>query len=79
MRGQNKLTQLKVNSLKAVGKYSDGLGLYLLIPRPGEKFWTFRYMRAGKARQCGLGPLHSVSLVQARAHRPGPNRRSLRG
>jgi integrase len=60
-------TALKVQSLKAVGKYSDGLGLYLLIPRPGEKFWTFRYMRAGRARQLGLGPLHSVSLVQARA------------
>jgi integrase len=66
MRGQKKLTQFKVNSLKAVGKYSDGLGLYLLIPRPGEKFWTFRYMRAGKARQFGLGPLHSVTLMQAR-------------
>ena len=66
MRGQNKLTALKVNSLKAVGKYADGLGLYLVIPRPREKFWAFRYMRSGRARQLGLGPLHSVSLAQAR-------------
>jgi integrase len=66
MRRQNKLTALRVNSLKAVGKYADGLGLYLVIPRPCEKFWAFRYMRNGRARQLGLGPLHTVSLAQAR-------------
>ena len=66
MRGINKLTPLKINSLKAPGKYADGLGLYLLIRRPGDKSWCFRYMRNGHARQLGLGPLHSVSLQEAR-------------
>jgi integrase len=66
MRGINKLTALKINSLKAPGKYADGLGLYLLIRRPGDKSWCFRYMRNGHARQLGLGPLHSVSLQEAR-------------
>ena len=41
-------------------------GLYVFIPRAGDRFWTFRYMRQGKARELGLGPLHSVSLVEAR-------------
>jgi integrase len=63
---QNKLTSLKVNSLKAVGKYADGLGLYLVIRRPGDKSWALRYMVGGHARQLGLGPLHSVSLAEAR-------------
>ena len=53
-RQGNKLTVIKVNSLKTVGRYSDGLGLYLFIVRPGEKVWTFRYMRDGKAREMSL-------------------------
>ena len=65
-RQGNKLTVIKVNSLKAVGRYSDGLGLYLFIVRPGEKVWTFRYMRDGKAREMSLGPVHSVNLAEAR-------------
>jgi integrase len=66
MRAHNKLTPLGIAKLKAPGKYADGLGLYLFIVRPGEKFWCFRYMIDGKARQLGLGPLHSVSLQEAR-------------
>jgi integrase len=62
----NKLTPLRVNSLKAPGKYADGLGLYLVIRRPGDKAWAFRYMVNGRARQLGLGPLHTVSLAEAR-------------
>jgi integrase len=62
----NKLTPLRVNSLKAPGKYAAGLGLYIVIRRPGDKAWAFRYMVNGRARQLGLGPLHTVSLAEAR-------------
>jgi Phage integrase central domain/Arm DNA-binding domain len=38
----------------------------MFIPRPGEKVWTFRYTRGGRAREMSLGPLHSVNLAEAR-------------
>ena len=66
----NQLTPRKIASLKAPGKYADGLGLYLLIRREGDgtgdRSWCFRFMRNGQARQLGLGALHSVSLQEAR-------------
>jgi integrase len=62
----NKLTTRKVASLREVGRYHDGGGLYLEIRRQGNKSWAFRYMIDGKARYLGLGPLHSVSLAEAR-------------
>ena len=66
MRKTNQLTPLKIASLTEPGKYHDGLGLYLEVRRPGDRAWCFRYMVAGRARQLGLGPLHSVSLAEAR-------------
>jgi integrase len=46
--------------------YGDGGGLYLQITPAGVKSWLFRYMRQGKARGMGLGPLHTVNLAEAR-------------
>jgi integrase len=66
MGATNKLTTRKVASLRDVGRYHDGGGLYLEIRREGGKSWAFRYMIDGKARYLGLGPLHSVSLAEAR-------------
>jgi integrase len=66
MGATNKLTTRKVASLRDVGRYHDGGGLYLEIRREGNKSWAFRYMIDGKARYLGLGPLHSVSLAEAR-------------
>src|SRR5262249_2662440 len=40
----------------------DGGGLYLQQGRS----WIFRYKRDGRTRMMGLGPCHTVSLVQAR-------------
>lgn len=65
-RETNKLTTTKVASLKTPGRYNDGLGLWLQITEEGSKSWLFRYMRHGRARQMGLGPLHTVSLAEAR-------------
>jgi integrase len=46
--------------------YADGGGLYLAVSKAGVKSWIFRYKAAGGERAHGLGPLHTVSLKQAR-------------
>jgi integrase len=66
MREGNKLTALKVSRLKEPGRHGDGLGLWLQVSETGTKAWLFRYMRNGRSRQMGLGPLHTVSLAEAR-------------
>jgi integrase len=71
-REANKLTATEVSKKKKPGRYSDGLGLWLQVAESvsGEgitKAWVFRYMRHGRARQMGLGALHTVSLAEARA------------
>jgi integrase len=52
------------------GRYGDGAGLYLLVRSREAKFWVFRFMHAGKAREMGLGPARgraAISLSEARA------------
>lgn len=66
MRQANKLTAVKVAKLKTPGRYCDGLGLWLQVAEGGSKAWLFRYTRHGRARQMGLGALHTVSLAEAR-------------
>ena len=66
MREGNKLTALEVAKRKTPGRYSDGHGLWLQISQSGTKAWLFRYMIDGRARHMGLGPLHTVSLAEAR-------------
>lgn len=66
-REANKLTAVGVAKLKTPGRYCDGLGLWLQVSQTGTKAWLFRYTRHGRARQMGLGSLHTVSLAEARA------------
>ena len=66
MREGNRLTALKVAKLKTPGRYCDGRGLWLQVRDAGNKSWLFRYMIDGQARHMGLGPLHTVSLAEAR-------------
>jgi integrase len=69
-----KLTAAGVNAIKRPGRYGDGLGLWLQVTRARTKSdpdsvtksWLFRFMQDGRARQMGLGPLHTVSLADAR-------------
>jgi len=68
MRTIARLTALKVAKTEKPGLYPDGAGLYLLVSPGGTKSWIFRYMLAGRAREMGLGPLHTVSLAEARLH-----------
>jgi integrase len=62
----NKLTAAAVRAAAARGLYGDGHGLYLQVSAFDTKSWVFRYMLAGRARKMGLGPLHTVSLAEAR-------------
>ena len=63
-----RLTAAAVSRAKDAGYYPDGGGLYLQVSATTTKSWIFRYSRAGKERHMGLGPLHTVSLAQAREH-----------
>ncbi len=65
-RTLQKLTAIAVQRKQKSGCYSDGGGLYLQVGNVGNKSWIFRFMRQGRPREMGLGPLHTVSLGEAR-------------
>ena len=65
-RSINKLADRTVKAKTKQGLYSDGNGLYLQITKAGVKSWLFRFMLSGKAREMGLGPVHEITLAQAR-------------
>lgn len=46
--------------------HADGGGLYLQVTASGARTWVYRFMLHGRAREMGLGPLHIVSLAEAR-------------
>jgi integrase len=46
--------------------HADGGGLYLRVNATGARSWIFRYMLDGKAREMGLGALHTIPLAEAR-------------
>jgi integrase len=62
----SKLTALKVDKTNQPGMYGDGGGLYLRVTDDGAKNWVFRFMLNRRARWMGMGPLHTVSLSEAR-------------
>jgi integrase len=63
-RAVNRLSTASLPRMKP-GLHHDGRGLYLQI-KNGGRSWVFRYMRDGKARYMGLGPLPDVTLAKAR-------------
>jgi integrase len=65
-RSLGMLSAVKVNSLKARGFYCDGGGLYLQVSQSGSKSWVFRFKEAGRTRDMGLGPIHTIGLKEAR-------------
>lgn len=65
MAAIERLSAIKVRRTTAPGYYCDGGGLYLQV-HGGSRSWVYRYMIAGRTREMGLGPLHSVSLAEAR-------------
>ena len=64
--GSNKLTALWVKRVTKPGRYGDGNGLYLQVAKGGAKSWIFRFKRDGRSHDHGLGPLHAISLAEAR-------------
>ncbi|MDD2701583.1 MAG: integrase arm-type DNA-binding domain-containing protein [Sideroxydans sp.] len=65
-RGIQRLSSLKVEREKKPGYYADGGGLYLQVTAAGSKSWLFRFTLSGRAREMGLGALHTVGLADAR-------------
>jgi len=61
-----KLSAVGVNKLTAPGYHCDGAGLYLQVSKAGSKSWIFRFTREKKQREMGLGPLHTITLAEAR-------------
>ena len=62
----NKLTPREVATKKEPGLYGDGGNLFLQVGPTGGKSWLFRYMINGKASNMGLGPVHTITLAEAR-------------
>jgi integrase len=46
--------------------HTDGGGLYLQVTNGGARTWIYRFMLNRRAREMGLGPLHTISLAEAR-------------
>lgn len=65
-RALNRLSARRVATVTEAGYYADGGGLYLQMTATGSKSWIFRFTRHGKTRDMGLGPLHTISLAEAR-------------
>src|SRR5882724_10758928 len=53
-------------ALKTPGRHFDEHGLYLQVHSPTNASWVLRYERDKRARMMGLGPVHTISLKQAR-------------
>ena len=65
-RSINRLSHRTVASTDKIGLYADGGGLYLQVSRFETKSWVFRFTMNGRAREMGLGALHTVTLAEAR-------------
>jgi integrase len=68
-----------MSKLKEPGYYGDGAGLYLQISKSGSKSWIFKYTRNGRAREMGLGSLHTITMAEARALAGEQRKLLLRG
>ena len=55
-----------VRTVTKPGRYGDGLGLALLVTKPGARCWIQRLTINGRRRELGLGGYPVVTLAQAR-------------
>jgi integrase len=65
-RTHYRLTARAVATISKRGQHSDGGGLVLQVSRWGTRSWLFVWARNGKRRHMGLGPVHTISLAEAR-------------
>ena len=61
----HKLSALFVKKTNTPGKYSDGLGLYLIVEPTGSKRWEQRLTIKGKRCDLGLGSTKLVTREEA--------------
>ena len=66
MAGIHRLTAVQIARATKPGMYADGGGLYLQVSRVGTKSWIYRFQLDHRSREMGLGPVHSVTLAEAR-------------
>src|SRR5215831_11802486 len=78
-RTLEKLSVFGVRRASKPGYYGDGGGLYLVVGKGGAKSWVFRYRRDGRLREMGLGPVHTISLAEARERARECRRKRLDG
>src|SRR6516162_11474687 len=78
-RTLNRLTTLKVSRTKAPGMYADGGGLYLRVAEGGSKQWIYRYVTNSRPRDMGIGPVHVLTLAEAREKAREASRLRLEG
>lgn len=64
-RELNRLIATRIGKL-AAGMHADGGGLWLQVSPAGTRSWSFRFTLRGKSREMGLGPLHTITLAEAR-------------
>jgi integrase len=69
--GLHRLSAAAIKFISEPGWHADGGGLYLEVDprdehRAGRKRWVMRLTVNGRRRDFGLGPLHKVSLKDAR-------------
>jgi integrase len=75
----NRLSATRVAKTREPGLHADGGGLYLRVTDSGTKSWMFRFMLNGRARSMGLGPIHTISLAEAREAANGCRKLCLQG
>lgn len=61
------------------GMHADGGGLWLHVNQAGARSWIYRFSLAGKAREMGLGPVHTIPLAEARKRAADCRRMRLDG
>jgi len=59
--------------------YGDGGGLYLRVAEGGSKQWIYRYVTNGRPRDMGIGPVHVLTLAEAREKAREASRLRLEG
>lgn len=77
--------KLTVNQIKSIvkankaGRYGDGDGLYLMLPKTGKPYWMFRFTLHGKRKAATIGKLIDLSLANARIESSQLKKKVLQG
>jgi integrase len=78
-REVHRLSAKAIEKAKAPGYFCDGGGLYLQVSPTLSRSWIFRFSRAAKSREMGLGSARDVSLAEARAKASDARRQLVEG